>query len=40
MIFVVNAKNDTKKTVIMLMVIKKMRFLKIYFLITFFNMGD
>jgi len=39
MTFVVGAKNDPKKRVVMLLVVKKTHFLKIFLSITFFNMG-
>jgi hypothetical protein len=40
MTFVVRAKNDPKKSVVMLLVVEKMRFSKIFLSITFFNMGN
>lgn len=40
MTFVVSEKNDPKKRVVMLLVVEKMRFLKIFLSITFFNMGN
>jgi hypothetical protein len=38
MTFVVGAKNDPKKRVVMLLVVEKKHFLKIFLSITFFNM--
>jgi len=40
MTFVVGAKNDPKKRVVMLLVVEKRRFSKIFLSITFFNMGN
>jgi hypothetical protein len=40
MTFVVGAKNDPKKRVVMLLVVQKTHFLKIFLSITFFNMGN
>lgn len=40
MTFVVSPKNHPKKRVVMLLVVEKMRFSKIFLSITFFNMGN